>query len=367
MKKISLILITFLLITGASGSYGYFVYIYDNDNSSSEDAIVRDEIVEEEQSETSQNQTVSNETEEPEEENLPFDIVGIYNCIEHDSEQRCWQVHIPDGLDTSTPVPLIVDIHGYSSNSTNHRALSDFDSIANDFGAIVLYPDGLTSQNPWDTDSNQGWNAGWCCGRPASENVDDVGFIEEIISISLEIYNIDSDRIYASGWSNGCAMAQRMAMESSHIFAAVGCMSFYLLMTPINTYSPIPIMEVHGFLDQVVLYESSVLSVPTNPESWTDPEAVQTGAIENLYEWADLNGCTGLTPDYNDQQPLYSIQGFSNCVNNSQVRLMTIFGAQHNPYAKDYPGEGLGILLPGTQGLVQSSYIVWDFLSQFSK
>ena len=367
MKKISLILITFLLITGASGSYGYFVYIYDNGNSSSEDAIVRDEIVEEEQSETSQNQTVSNETEEPEEENLPFDIVGIYNCIEHDSEQRCWQVHIPDGLDTSTPVPLIVDIHGYSSNSTNQRALSDFDSIADEFGAIILYPDGLTSQNPWDTEEHQGWNAGWCCGRPASENVDDLGFIEEIISISLEIYNVDSDRIYASGWSNGCAMAQRLAMESSHIFAAVGCMSFYLLMTPVNSYIPIPIMEVHGFLDQVVLYESSVLSVPTNPEAWIDPEAVQTGAIENLYEWADLNRCTGLTPDYNDQQPLYSVQGFSSCENNSQVRLMTIFGAQHNPYAKDYPGEGPGMLLPGTQGLVQSSHIVWDFLSQFSK
>ena len=252
MKKISLILITFLLVAGASGSYGYFVYIYGNNSSSSEDAIVKDEIVDEEQSETPQNQTVSNETEEPEEENLPFDIVGIYNCIEHDSEQRCWQVHIPDGLDTSVPVPLIVDIHGYASNSTNQRALSDFDSIADEFGAIVLYPDGLTSQNPWDTEAQQGWNAGWCCGRPASENIDDLGFIEEIVSISLQIYNIDSDKIYASGWSNGCAMAQRLAMESSHIFAAVGCMSFYLLMTPVNTYSPIPIMEVHGFLDQVV-------------------------------------------------------------------------------------------------------------------
>jgi len=183
----------------------------------------------------------------------------------------------------------------------------------------------------------------------------------------LEIYNIDSDRIYASGWSNGCAMAQRMAMESSHIFAAVGCMSFYLLMTPNNNYSPIPVMEVHGFLDQVVLYESSVLSVPTNPEAWTDPEAIQTGAIENLYEWANLNGCTGVTPDFNDLQPLYSIQGFSDCENDSQVRLMTIYAAQHNPYAKDVGGEGPGILLPGTQGLVQSSYIVWDFISQFSK
>ena len=82
MKKISLILITFLLVTGVSGSYGYFVFIYDNDSSTSEGAIVRDEIVEEEQSETSQNQTVSNETEEPEEEELPFDVVGIFKCIE---------------------------------------------------------------------------------------------------------------------------------------------------------------------------------------------------------------------------------------------------------------------------------------------
>ena len=157
MKKISLILIAFIIVAGASGSYGYFVYIYDNDSSSSEDAIVKDEIVEEEQSETPQNQTVSNETEEPEEENLPFERLGIYNCINHDSEQRCWQVHIPDDLDASTPVPLIVDIHGYSSNSTNQRALSDFDSIADEYGAIVLYPDGLTSQNPWDTEAHQGW------------------------------------------------------------------------------------------------------------------------------------------------------------------------------------------------------------------
>ena len=48
LVRINWFVITFLLITGASGSYGYFVYIYDNGNSSSEDAIVRDEIVEEE-------------------------------------------------------------------------------------------------------------------------------------------------------------------------------------------------------------------------------------------------------------------------------------------------------------------------------
>ena len=35
MKKISLILITFLLIFGVSGSYGYFVYVHQDDSSSS--------------------------------------------------------------------------------------------------------------------------------------------------------------------------------------------------------------------------------------------------------------------------------------------------------------------------------------------
>ena len=66
MKKISLILITFLLIFGASGSYGYFVYIHDNDDSSPVETIVQEELVEDEQSKTSDNQTANNETEESE-------------------------------------------------------------------------------------------------------------------------------------------------------------------------------------------------------------------------------------------------------------------------------------------------------------
>ena len=40
--------------------------------------------MENEQSETSENQTADNETEKPEEEDLPFEIFGIYNCIDHD-------------------------------------------------------------------------------------------------------------------------------------------------------------------------------------------------------------------------------------------------------------------------------------------
>ena len=87
-------------------------------------------------------------------------------------------------------------------------------------------------------------------------------------------------------------MAQRLAMESSDIFAAVGCMSMYLLTEHTDNYSPIPVMEVHGFSDQVVLYESTALSVPEQ-NMWENPEKYETGAIENIFEWSELNNCTG--------------------------------------------------------------------------
>ncbi len=309
----------------------------------------------------------SDANDEPEEP-LPYFQDGDFTCIEHDNLTRCWLTHIPDNLDPNEPVPLIIDLHGYASTSSEQMGLSSFDDIADEEGAIVIYPDGAVGNNgEWDLEQNQAWNSGWCCAHSARDDVDDVGFIEQLVNVSLEIHNIDENRIYASGWSNGCSMAQRLAMESSHIFAAVGCMAFYLLTEPVDSYSPIPIMEVHGFLDQVVLYETSAESVPFNREMWTNPESYDTGAIENMYEWGSHNGCSGSLETF-ELNGLYSIQGFDDCDNGTSVRLMTIYAGQHNPYANDFDdGTLFGNVFIGTQGLVQSSYIVWDFISQYSK
>lgn len=299
---------------------------------------------------------------------IPYTEDGIFTCIDHDNLTRCWQTHVPEGVDPEVAVPLIIDMHGYASDSTVHRALSSFNDIADEEGAIVVYPDGVSGYNmEWDQEENQAWNAGWCCAHSARDDIDDVDFIEKVVNLSMEMHNVDADRIYASGWSNGCAMAQRLAMESSHVFAAIGCMAFYLITDHVDYYAPIPVMEVHGFLDQVVLYETTAFSIPFNEEMWTNPEAYDTGAIENMYEWGAHNGCSGPVETF-ELNALYSIQGFDNCVSNASVRLMTIYAAQHNPYSNDVDdGTALGDIFIGTQGLVESSHLVWDFMSQYSK
>ena len=262
-------------------------------------------------------------------------------------------------LTIANDAPLVFVLHGYTGSAQGIMDYSEMNEVAEANGFAVCYPQGTTDQY-----DNSFFNVGYEFQN--NPTVDDVGFIEQIVEIAIQIHNIDSTRIYLSGWSNGCAMAQRMAMDSSHIFAAVGCMSFYLVSDEHADYSPIPIMEVHGFLDQIVLYESSILSVPFNQGSWTDLEAIETGAIENMYEWGGYNGCSGDLNTF-ELNALYSIQGFDNCANGTEVRLMTIYAAQHNPYAKNLDSGLISNVFQGTQGLVQSSFIVWDFISQYSK
>tara|TARA_Y100001970_G_scaffold15390_1_gene17305 strand:+ start:3319 stop:4383 length:1065 start_codon:yes stop_codon:yes gene_type:complete len=354
MKKISLILITFLLITGVSGFYGYFVFFYEEENSNSEESIGQQELIEHEESSYANNQTASNDTEESDEE-LPFDVVGIFKCIEIDSEQRCWQTHEPSGSLLGSSVPLVVDLHGYGFNSTEHRRISDFDAITSDENAVVLYPDALDFS----------WNSGWCCAASKDQERDDLGFILEMVEIAINFHNIDASRIYVTGWSNGCAMAQALANKASSVFAAVGCMSWYLLQEADNNYSPIPIIELHGILDLVIPYASDVNGGLVHGQVPSSETA--SGAIQNMYNWKEMNGCNGNFPDVNEQNMFYSIQGFSDCENNAQVRLVTLHAHGHNPYSEDAWQESTGIFLPGSQIPISTSQIAWDFISQYSK
>ena len=108
---------------------------------------------------------------------------------------------------------------------------------------------------------------GRCCGDSrASEyggvaDVDDVSFLKSMIEKLVADndkntqYKVDPTRIYMTGHSNGCAMAQRFTAEHSELIAAVGCHSFYLLSDVPDTYLPRPMIEVHGDKDDSVPYD----------------------------------------------------------------------------------------------------------------
>ena len=320
MKKITLIVIAMLLVTGASGAYGYF-FIYESDNSS-EDKV-------EQIQET--NETVEEEPEEPEEpEDPPAEDNNTFfrglrdECFEHNGVERCWILYVPEQTDETQSVPLIFDLHGLERTAQQQYNMTDMDRIARENNAIIIYPQGFGNS----------WNFRACCDPAREEGIDDFGFIRTLAQQMIEDFPIDSNRIYSTGWSNGCAMSQALANEESDLITAIACMSMYFIGDQDSSYSAIPVMEIHGFLDPIAPYAHVG---PTG--FFFQQEVWNTGAVQNLYAWKEMNSCSGNSPDLNEQEVYYNIQGFTDCDNGSEVTLVTLHAGTHNVYANDDPGE----------------------------
>jgi len=286
------------------------------------------------------------------EDNGSEDIVssGDYiECMIHEELERCWNVFVPTNLNASENVPMIIDLHGNTLTMGEQRNLSDFDEIVEENGAIAVWPQGYENS----------WNAGYCCSAAGELGLNDTGLILEIVKRVVSNHSVDENRIYLTGWSNGCALSQKLANEHSDIFAAIACMSYYLLDDPVPEYVPIPIMEIHGLVDQIILYSNDAIHLP-------NVEAQEHGAIQNLLMWSDMNGCEGNSPDSNSPSIFYSVQSFTNCNDGADVSLVTLYGADHNPYENSFDPEG-PIIFIGNGGTVDTNGIAWDFVSQYSK
>ena len=271
-------------------------------------------------------------------------IIEIENfteaCIEYDELERCWLTLLPSDYTDNESYPLVVDMHGYTGTNYNMYNYSDWDRISEEHGVIIAYPQGHENS----------WNAGWCCGVAHDIGIDDVGFILQMIEQISANYSINDSKIYASGHSNGCAMTQKLANEASHVFAAGGCMALYLLEDADPSFSPTPIIEVHGILDVVIPYSNSHSSSIIFDNSLVGDE----GAMKNIATWAEMNGCSGIIPEMIEEYQDYSIQGYTDCDEDVEVQLVTLHLADHNPYPSANPTE------------IQTTQMVWDFMNRFT-
>jgi polyhydroxybutyrate depolymerase len=281
--------------------------------------------------------------DENNQDDLIIEDLDYIECMIHEDLERCWNVFIPSTVNLSG-APMIIDLHGNTLTMQDQRSLSDFDDIAAQNGAIAVWPQGFDNS----------WNSGYCCSTAGELGLNDTGLIMEIVHKTIDNHSVDESRIYLTGWSNGCSLSQKLANEHSDTFTAIACMSYYLLEDPEPNYSPIPIMEIHGLLDQIILYSNDAIHLP-------NIEAQEHGAIQNLLMWADMNGCEDITPDSNEPSIFYSQQTFTECENGSMVSLVTLYAADHNPYENSFD------IFPGNGGTVDTNGIAWNWLSNWSK
>jgi polyhydroxybutyrate depolymerase len=256
---------------------------------------------------------------------------------------RHYHIYIPKNYISGSARPLIIHLHGYSSNATIEQLFTNYMPVADTAGFLVVYPEGVKDNNGY-----QYWNAG-IPGIP-NNTPDDVAFISELIDSLHLRYHINRNQVYASGLSNGGYMCYQLAWKLSNKIAAIASVSGS--MAPLEFAKctperPIPIMEIHGTADSVVHYLGS--SIATNIDSL-------------LRFWVLAGHCFPISDpirlpdiDPNDGSNVTHFQWSAELLNIS-CELYRVDGGAH----VDWPGAGNGNNMD-----FSASPTIWQFFNRF--
>ena len=232
----------------------------------------------------------------------------------YDGEARSYLKYIPSSYNGSEAVPLLFALHGLGDNVANFSGVG-FHQLADANNFIVVTPQALVAilfSVPIGTAWNSG--AGVAVGPSVitlNDDVDDIGWLESIMDAMISQYNIDTDRIYSTGFSMGSFMSQRLACELNDRVAAIasvaGAIGNGLDCQPGRA---VPMCHFHGTADGTVGYTGNTYG---------------TDAQVTVDFWRDNNGC--------DASPTSSTEGnithyeYNNC--DADVEFFSAEGVDH--------------------------------------
>tara|TARA_B110000902_G_C14221773_1_gene555455 strand:- start:277 stop:1419 length:1143 start_codon:yes stop_codon:yes gene_type:complete len=249
-------------------------------------------------------------------------------------------VYVPNSYDSSIETPLLFNFHGFGSLNSNHMGYCDMRPIADTAGFILIYPQGsLYGASPH-------WNVGsWTYLSSAN----DLGFTETMIDTLAHQYNIDLNRVYSCGFSNGGYFSYVLACQLSSKIAAIGSVGGTMSTETFNACTPsrpVPVVSIHGTTDGTVSYYGGT---PFNSKSQEDV----------LSYWTQKNNTDtsstsiSLPNTYTQDGSTVTNDGFHNGDSCVSVEHYMVTNGGH-----DWPGSW------GNMD-INASKIIWNFVSKY--
>ncbi len=204
--------------------------------------------------------------------------------------EREYMLYIPQSAEKNSP--LVFMLHGLGSTHTIIMNYSQMNQVADKHGFVVCYPQGIRgAENTRHTKKGTPfWNVGYETHK--NETVDDVSFIKSLAIYLQQEYNLDPEKTFCAGMSNGGDMSYLLGCEAPDIFKAIapitGCMMGWIYES-CNKNDPVPVFQVHGTADKTTYYDGDV----DNRDKW----GVYMGVETTINFWVDRNECKEVNID----------------------------------------------------------------------
>ncbi len=255
-------------------------------------------------------------------------------------------VHVPKSSTGTTPLALVLNLHGSDSTALDQEGFTKMNPTANQDGFIVAYPQALLPDG-----TGFDWNIpgvpliGGRAVPPHSAN--DVKFLTSLVGIMESKYCVNPKEVYATGFSGGARMSSQLACDESGLFAAVALVSGLRRPKPCPTTRAVPVISFHGSADPVDPFGGH------GQKYWT--YSVTTAAKD----WAAQDHCKSSSTG----SPVTGVKmtTYQTCSNKAQVELYEVIGEGHEwPGGPTMPSALTAVLGPQSS-LVSANALMWAF------
>jgi len=238
----------------------------------------------------------------PENKLSGIEYLYISQSIDGENRSRKIIIHANEDPNPDLLYPIVFFFHGNGGEAESW--LNHNQDLVDDHQFIGVYP--------------QGYKRSWNLGKESS-NADDVEFSRMIMAKVSEYENVDLDKVFAIGTSNGSALVNELGIKVDFL-RGIGPIASQLLLnqSPSKSIEPLSIYQVCGSDDQVIPYDGGVSGVGHEFRS----------SLESASMWADAIGCDN---NYNiSVLGRDSIYTYSDCDQNNEVIFRRVEGGNHN-------------------------------------
>jgi len=272
---------------------------------------------------------------------------------------RSWDLHVPAAHDGRTPIPLVVQLHGYGGN-LSEMAFTGLEALGDEEGFVVATPLGRGSKPHWLFELD----------KPALDVTlanPDVAFIGALFDRLSQNLCLDTSRIFVTGHSNGAWMTSALPCALGDRIAAIapvsGVVDFGDACRPAR---PVPVIAFHGSADTILPMQGGFdpalleeLQLDTGGSFGGDDPVWAVPIRERMAGLAARDGCK--PGPASDRVSVDAERLVWACPAGIDVQLVVVNGAGHDwprsePGSSDAPGA--------SPRKVDAARLIWDFFKE---